>query len=93
MGFELSWKFTDEASHRETDAFWDRFIGEVERRSLLFGGGGAIPEGGGFVTRPSPPGATAADRENLLAWLRADPLVASTNGSDLVDAWDPPEPV
>jgi len=87
LGFEVGWRFARLHGDDELDAFWDDFIDTIEARGLSIGGGGDGVRGGGFVTRPAPPGASESDRTFLRDWLAAYPSVGEVSAGPLVDAW------
>ena len=70
--------------------FINDFFGALEERGLLGGGfGGREPfsETEGVVARIERGSPTEADREAVIAWLRARPEVVDARAKDFKDAW------
>jgi uncharacterized protein YggL (DUF469 family) len=70
--------------------FINDFFGALEERGLLGGGfGGREPfsETEGVVARIERGSPSEADREAVIAWLRARPEVVDARAKDFKDAW------
>jgi uncharacterized protein YggL (DUF469 family) len=70
--------------------FVNDFFGALEERGLLGGGfGGREPfsETEGVVARIERGSPSEADREAVIAWLRARPEVVDARAKDFKDAW------
>jgi len=89
LGFTLLIRFHTAQPDAEFDQFLDSLIGVVEHHHLLVGGvGGKAPieETDGFIVAQRG-SVSAAQRDALLAWLRARPEVKEAEASDWQDAW------
>lgn len=89
LGFTLSIRFHRAQPDGEFDQFLDAFIAVVEHHHLLVGGlGGRLPieETDGFIAAERS-SVSAAQRDALLAWVRARPEVKEAQASEWQDGW------
>jgi len=87
LGFAVRATFRAALSDAEAIAFLRRWVGAIEARGLVFGGGNTTESFEGFVTLAKRGSASDADREALTAFFAADPVVAKHEVDALVDAW------
>lgn len=86
LGFDIAWKFADDASVEEVDTFVDKFIAEViEPNGLGFGGEGDTLWHGLICTQKLGK-CTEENRATVEKWLK-DNGAASVTVSDLYDVW------
>lgn len=83
LGFTLRLTFPQVQDAVQQDAWFDVFIGEIERLGLAYGGGAKE----GYVCAYGRGTVTPAQRDNLLGWLRQRAEVASVYAGPLQDAW------
>jgi uncharacterized protein len=84
LGFSVDVTFRRQLTSDESDAFIEALLSElIEPRRLAYGGGTS----GGFVVHERRGSVTEADREAVVAWLRARKDVEKVNAGGLVDAW------
>lgn len=88
FGFELECEFkndlTDETISQFVDSF---FIDAINAENLVFGGGLSSKRLSGFIGSSKRYGsATEADKAKLLAWLKAQPQVATVELGEIIDA-------
>jgi hypothetical protein len=84
LGFSVDITLRRQLTTDESDAFLDALVLDlIEPRSLAYGGG----SNGGFVVHERRGSATEADREAVVAWLRARKEVEEVEAGALVDVW------
>ncbi len=88
FGFELECEFKDDISEEVISQFVDSFfIDAINAEGLAFGGGLSSKRLSGFVGSNQRYGSTSeADKAKLLAWLKAQPQVASVTLGEIIDA-------
>lgn len=88
FGFELECEFKDDISEEVISQFVDSFfIDAINAEGLAFGGGLSSKRLSGFVGSNQRYGSTSeADKAKLLAWLKAQPQVASVALGEIIDA-------
>lgn len=88
FGFELECEFKDDISEEIISQFVDSFfIDAISGAGLAFGGGLSSKRLSGFVGSNQRYGSTTeADKAKLLAWLTAQPQVASVELGEIIDA-------
>lgn len=88
FGFELECEFKNDLADENISQFVDSFfIDAINAENLAFGGGLSSKRLSGFVGSNKRYGsATEADKVKLLAWLKAQPQVATVELGDIIDA-------
>lgn len=89
MGFTLNLRFKEPQPEVEVDQFWEAFIPVLdELRLLLVGLGGPLPilVTDAFVSAETG-SVSDVQRDAVLAWLRASPVVAEATATEWQDAW------
>lgn len=88
FGFELECEFKGDISEEVISQFVDSFfIDAINAEGLAFGGGLSSKRLSGFVGSNKRYGSTTeADKAKLLAWLNAQPQVATVTLGEIIDA-------
>lgn len=88
FGFELECEFKDDITEEVISQFVDNFfIDAINAQGLAFGGGLSSKRLSGFVGSNKRYGSTTeADKAKLLAWIKAQPQVASVTLGEIIDA-------
>lgn len=86
--FELECEFKDDITEEVISQFVDNFfIDAINAQGLAFGGGLSSKRLSGFVGSNKRYGSTTeADKAKLLAWIKAQPQVASVTLGEIIDA-------
>lgn len=88
FGFELECEFKNDLTDETISEFVDSFfIDAINAENLAFGGGLSSKRLSGFVGSNQRYGSTnEADKAKLLAWLKAQPQVATVELGEIIDA-------
>src|SRR5688572_2860757 len=88
FGFELECEFKNDLTDETISQFIDSFfIDAINAEGLVFGGGLSSKRLSGFISSNKRYGsATEADKAKLLAWLKAQPQVATVELGEIIDA-------
>lgn len=91
LGFLVSGRLCEPIDGARIDRLLDDFIGFIESRGLVCGGGFGGPRepSVSFYVERLPRNCTDDDREAVGTWLRARPEMASVDVAALEDAWYP----
>ena len=87
LGFELRMTLVSDLSEGAVQDALDDFINDAIEDQDLAVGGGFGETWNFFVTRMRPGSVTEAERDAVVAWVKADPRFASVEVSPLLDAW------
>jgi uncharacterized protein YggL (DUF469 family) len=75
MGFEISFTFNNAKDNASLETFWDAFIeNAIEANGLAFGGS-CNEKWDGFIVKAYRGSVSVAEREQVEAWLKAQPDV------------------
>lgn len=86
IGFEVHFEVPDAATGDKADAWWDMIIDAVESRGLAVCGGSVAGMWDvAVVTLDGESDVTAAQRDSLIAWLKAPPTVRNLTVGPLKD--------
>jgi len=88
LGFEVSFRFSDNASDKTFDEVMEAFIIQaIESNGLICGGGGKNPELSFFVSLDRRGSVTNEHRQAIQRWLETRPEVKEIRVGPPVDAW------
>ena len=86
FGFTIAFT-TQDLTLAQEDAFWDRWILNVEASGLAYGGACGPGDWDGFITLAERGSATDGHRAVIEKWLSSEAVVTKHEVGALVDAW------
>lgn len=88
FGFEITITFSEKAKEINFDEWLDKFIEEIEKNNLAFGGGGDFNDFSGYiVSSKKRKSTTNNDREIIKNWLSKQDNINEFIVKELTNSW------
>jgi uncharacterized protein YggL (DUF469 family) len=89
FGFEITINFSENAKETNFDEWFDKFIDEIEKNNLTFGGGGDFNNFSGYiVSNKRRKSATDDDRIIIQSWINKQNNINEFIIKELTNSWE-----